>query len=169
MASWHQSGAGAHFLHQCRAEQPLALHDHVIRACQDEDWEVRQSAVEWCHALIEHDWQYLFEFEADSVLHQAVSNVSCTVLLLTAPQTTDPIRLVRRSAYTATHALFKRLLHSPHNHTRAVALMQELRETDWARVMADQEPGAVYHEDDDVFPLEPDLTSLDANPLDCPF
>ncbi len=48
-------------------------------------------------------------------------------------------------------------------------LLQELRETDWARVMSDQEPHAVYHEDDDVFPLEPDLTTHDTNPLDCPF
>jgi hypothetical protein len=76
---------------------------------------------------------------------------------------------VRLSAYRALHALFKQLHDTPVTHTRAAALLQELRTTDWARVMADQEPHAVYHEDDDVFPLEPDLLAQDTNQLDCPF
>lgn len=79
------------------------------------------------------------------------------------------MRLVRLSAYRALHALFKQLHATPLTDPRAAALLLELRATDWARVMADQEPQAVYHEDDDVFPLEPDLRAPDSNQLDCPF
>jgi hypothetical protein len=154
MASWHQS-LGLLFLERCRTEPTMTLQQHVTAACQDDDWEVRQSALEWCHALIAHvHWPHVFELDADSLLHHA---------------TTDPIRLVRVSAYRALHALFKQLHDTPVTHTRAAALLQELRTTDWARVMADQEPHAVYHEDDDVFPLEPDLLAQDTNQLDCPF
>lgn len=80
MTTWHQSGLSTQFLARRRAEPLLSLQDRVTAACQDEDWEVRQSALEWCHALVAHaEWQQLFELNADVVLHHAVST---PVLLL---------------------------------------------------------------------------------------
>lgn len=75
---------------------------------------------------------------------------------------------MRLSAYRALHTLFKQHQQVTITHERLTVLLQALRETDWARVMLDQEPSAVYDEDDDVFPLEP-MTSQDTNQIDCPF
>lgn len=70
----------------------MTLQQHVTAACQDDDWEVRQSTLEWCHALIAHvHWPHLFELDADSLLHHAVSlkfhHRSIALNTLNRPQT----------------------------------------------------------------------------------